>query len=168
MFFCNYVFRFCMAKLWSKLFTEIHTYKEDSLQNMFKDLSFQRLIRGRTCGGDPDFNFILVVFWSLGPLTRFEKKFNFQEWKFREILFVSAKIRPSNEWDHSARLVDGDSFVWNKARGVIISRPTATHLRQGQSVAKNSGNLTRRLRPWKSFACHWVHPFYCYVIWRVY
>ena len=118
---------------------------------MFKELSFQRVDRRRTCGGDPDFNIILVIFWSLDPLTWFEKKFNFQEWNFREIFLVFARIRPSIEWDPSARLVDGESFVWSKARGVIISRPTATQLRQGQSVAKNIGNLTRQLCPWKSF-----------------
>ena len=138
-------------------------YKVDILQNMFKELSFQRVIRGRTCGGDPDLNIILVIFWSLGPLTWFEKKFIFQEWNFREILLVFARIRPSIEWDHSSRLAEGESFVWSKARGVIISWPTATHLRQGQSVAKNIENLTRRLCPWKSFACHWVHPYFCYV-----
>ena len=100
---------------------------------MFKELSFQRVDRRRTCGGDPDFNIILVIFWSLDPLTWFEKKFNFQEWNFCEILLVFARIRPSIEWDPSARLVDGESFVWSKASGVIISWPTATHLRQGQS-----------------------------------
>ena len=108
-------------------------YKVDILQNMFKELSFQRVIRGRTCGGDPHLNIILVIFWSLGPLTWFEKKFIFQEWNFREILLVFARIRPSIEWDHSSRLAEGESFVWSKARGVIISWPTATHLRQGQS-----------------------------------
>ena len=38
------------------------SYKEDSLQNMFKELSFQRVIRWRTCGGDLDLNIILVIF----------------------------------------------------------------------------------------------------------